>query len=155
MSCYRPRSSLQRGSIDTEKWIARNRIVTKLQNWGKHGNLNRHLCAFDYFMSIIKYKAEMEGITVEQVSERHTSKSCSRCGRKRKANCSKRGLYVCDERRTVANADVNSAENIREKVSPSSPSLSVNRSNSWSAQPSTFLFDKISGAFAPQEQPPS
>jgi len=30
--------------------------------------------------------------------------------------------------------------------------LSVNRSNGWLAQPSTFLFDKETGAFAPQEQ---
>ncbi|MFT4964844.1 MAG: putative transposase, partial [Halobacteriales archaeon] len=57
-----------------------------------------------------------------------------------------------DECETVANADVNGAENIRQKVSPSSPSVSVNRSNGWLAQPSTFLFDKETGAFAPQEQ---
>jgi len=30
--------------------------------------------------------------------------------------------------------------------------LSVNRSNGWLAQPSTYLFDKETGAFAPQEQ---
>jgi len=28
----------------------------------------------------------------------------------------------------------------------------VNRSNGWLAQPSMFLFDKETGAFAPQEQ---
>ena len=93
----------------------------------------------------------MKGITVEEVSERDTSKSCSCCGRKRDANRVERGLYVCVECGTVANADVNGAENIRQKVSPSSPTLSVDRSNGWLAQPSTFLFDKETGAFAPQE----
>ena len=122
------------------------------KNWGKHGNLDLHSWAFDRFTDLLDYKAEMEGITVEQVSERDTSKSCSCCGRKRDSNRVERGLYVCDECGTVANADVNGAENIRQKVSPSSPSLSVNRSNGWLAQPSTFLFDKETGTFAPQEQ---
>jgi len=122
------------------------------KNWGTHGNLDLHAWAFDRFTELITYKAEMEGITVEQVSERDTSKSCSCCDRKRDANRVERGLYVCDECGTTANADVNGAENIRQKVSPSSPNLSVNRSNGWLAQPSTFLFDKETGAFAPQEQ---
>jgi len=122
------------------------------KNWGKHGNLDLHSWAFDRFTGLLEYKAEMEGITFEQVSERDTSKSCSCCGRKHEANRVERGLYVCDECGTVANADVNGAENIRQKVSPSSPNLSVNRSNGWLAQPSTLLFDKETGAFAPQEQ---
>lgn|GEM_PF-5667310 len=124
----------------------------KSKNWGKHGNLDLHSRAFDRFTDLLEYKAEMEGITVEKVSERDTSKACSCCGRKRDANRVERGLYVCDECGTVANADVNGAENIRQKVSPSSPNLSVNRSNGWLAQPSTFLFDKGTGAFAPQER---
>ncbi|ERH00254.1 MAG: transposase, IS605 OrfB family, central region [Haloquadratum sp. J07HQX50] len=123
------------------------------KNWGKHGNLDLHSWAFDRFTDLLEYKAEIEGITIKEVSERDTSKSCSCCGRKRDANRVERGLYVCDDCETVANADVNGAENIRQKVSPSSPSLSlsVNRSNGWLAQPSTFLFDNETGAFAPQE----
>jgi len=65
------------------------------------------------------------------MSEKDTSKSCSWCGRKRDANCVERGLYVCDECGTVANADVNGAENIRQKASLSSSKLSVNRSSGW------------------------
>jgi len=122
------------------------------KNWGSHANLDLHSWAFDRFTELLTYKAEMRGITVEEVPERDTSKSCSCCGRKREANRVERGLYVCDECGTTANADVNGAENIRQKVSPSSPSLSVNRSNGWLAQPSTFLFDKETGAFAPQER---
>ncbi|NLV11380.1 IS200/IS605 family element transposase accessory protein TnpB [Halomicrobium mukohataei] len=120
------------------------------KNWGNHGNLDLHSWAFDRFTSMLAYKAEMDGITVKQVSERDTSKSCSCCGRKRKANRVDRGLYVCDECETVANADVNGAENIRQKVSPNPHG--EDRSNGWLAQPSTFLFDKETGAFAPQEQ---
>jgi len=125
---------------------------TESKNWGSHGNLDLHSWAFDRFTELLTYKAEMKGITVEDVPERDTSKSCSCCGRKRDENRVERGLYVCDECGTAANADVNGAENIRQKVSPSSPNLSVNRSNGWLAQPSTFLFDKETGAFAPQEQ---
>ena len=101
---------------------------------------------------LLTYKAEMEGITVEEVSERDTSKSCSCCGRTRKTNHVERGLYVCDECGTVANADVNGAENIRQKVSPSPATDGGDRSNGWLGQPSTFLFDTETGAFAPQEQ---
>ena len=97
---------------------------------------------------MIEYKAEAEGITVEQVSERDTSKTCSACGRPRKSNRFERGLYVCDECGTVANADVNGAENIRQKVSPNP---TMDRGNGWLAQPSTYLFDNESGCFAPRE----
>ncbi|KKF39750.1 transposase [Halorubrum saccharovorum] len=122
------------------------------KNWGKHGNLDLHSWAFDRFTELLEYKAEMEDIAVEQVSERDTSNSCSCCGRTRKANRVERGLYVCDDCGTVANADVNGAENIRQKVSPSLVTDSGDRSNGWLAQPSTFLFDKETGAFAPQER---
>jgi len=122
------------------------------KNWGKHGNLDLHSWAFDRFTDLLEYKTEMEGITVEQVSERDTSKSCSCCGRKCDANRVERGLYVCDSCDTVANADVNGAENIRQKVTPSPVTDGGDRSNGWLAQPSTYLFDKETGAFAPQEQ---
>ena len=122
------------------------------KDWGIHGNLDLHSWAFDRFTDLLEYKAEMEGITIEQVSERDTSKSCSCRGRKRDATRVERGLYVCDECGTVANADVNGAENIRQKVSPSPATDGGDRSNGWLAQPSTFLFDKETGAFVPQEQ---
>ena len=122
------------------------------KNWGKHGNLDLHSWAFDRFTELLTYKAEMEDITVEEVSERNTSKSCSCCSRKCDANRVERGLYVCDECGTTANADVNGAENIRQKVSPSLATDGGDRSNGWLAQPSVYLFDKESGCFAPREQ---
>ncbi len=120
------------------------------KNWGKHGNLDLLSWAFDRFTDRLTYKAEMEGIAVKNVSERDNSKSCSCCGRKRDANRVERGLYVCDECGTVANADVNGAENVRQKVSPS-PRLE-DRSNGWLSQPSVYLFDSESGCLAPREQ---
>jgi transposase len=57
---------------------------------------------------------------------------------------------VCDECDLVANADVNGAENIRKQVT-SSPQRE-DRSNGWLAQPSTYLFDKGTGSFEPQER---
>ncbi len=122
------------------------------KDWGKHGNLDLHSWAFDRFTSMVEYKTEMEDITVVEVSERNTSKSCSCCGRKRDSNRVERGLYVCDDCGTVANADVNGAENIRQKVSPSLSCDVGDRSNGWLAQPSTYLFDKETGALAPREQ---
>ena len=123
-----------------------------VKDWGKHGNLDLHSWAFDRFTNLLEYKAESEGISVERVSERGTSKSCSCCGRERKTNRVERGLYVCDECGVVANADVNGAENIRRKVSPSLACDGGDRSNGWLAQPSTYLFDSESGCFAPREQ---
>jgi len=35
-----------------------------------------HSWAFDRLTKLLIYKAEMEGITVEEMSERDTSKSC-------------------------------------------------------------------------------
>lgn len=62
------------------------------KNWGKHGNFDLHSWAFNRFTDLLTDKAEMEDITVEEVSERDTSKSCSCCGRKRDANRVERGL---------------------------------------------------------------
>ncbi len=122
-----------------------------MKDWGKHGNLDLHSWAFDRFTSMLEYKAKDEGISVERVSERDTSKSCSCCGRTRKANRVERGLYACNSCGMVANADVNGAENIRQKVTPNLAMGGGDRSNGWLAQPSTHLFDSESGCFAPRE----
>jgi len=124
----------------------------EVKNWGTHGNLDLHGWAFDRFTNILTYKAEMQGVEVNPVSERDTSKTCSCCGRERDSNRVERGLYVCDSCELVANADVNGAENIRQvPLSPSAVSA-ADRSNGWLAQPSIVLFDKETGAFVPQEQ---
>ncbi|SIS19540.1 Putative transposase DNA-binding domain-containing protein [Natronorubrum thiooxidans] len=79
----------------------------------------------------------------------HLGKTCSACGTKDGNQRVERGLYVCEECDTVANADMNGAENIRRKVTPSP---SEDRSNGWLAQPSVHLFDRNEGCFVPREQ---
>jgi putative transposase len=120
------------------------------KNWGKHGNLDLHGWAFDRFTTMLTYKAEMQGIAVETVSERDTSKTCSICRAKADSQRVERGLYDCDECGTVANADANGAENIRQKST--SESSHEDRSNGWLAQPAARLFDKTRGTFFPREQ---
>jgi len=44
-----------------------------LKNWGTHRNLNPRGWAFGHFISILEYKAKIEGIEVAEVSERNTS----------------------------------------------------------------------------------
>ena len=63
-----------------------------------------------------------------------------------------RGLYVCDECEMAMNADVNGAENIRRKVTPSLVCDGGDRSTGWLAQPAVHLFDRSEGSFAPREQ---
>ena len=121
-------------------------------DWGDHGNLALHGWAFDRFTGMLEYKAEAQGIDVEQVDERGTSKSCSVCGIEDGNQRVERGLYVCDSCGTVANADINGAENIRQKVLPSLASDGGDRDNGWMAQPAVRLFDRSEGCFAPREQ---
>ena len=118
-------------------------------NWGDHGNLDLHGWAFDRFTTRPEYKAEVEGVDVEPVSERDTSKSCSVCGTEDDNQRVERGLYVCDECSLVANADTNGAENIRQKVLPNPQR--EDRDNGWMAQPAVRRFDATEGAFLPQE----
>ena len=101
---------------------------------------------------MLEYKATERGISVELVDERDTSKSCACCGTTDDTQRVERGLYVCDECELVANADVNGAENIRQKVLPSLACDGGDRDNGWMAQPAVRLFDKSTGRVAPQEQ---
>jgi len=121
-------------------------------DWGDHGNLDLHGWAFDRFTEMLEYKAAERGISVERVDERDTSKSCASCGTTDDSQRVERGLYVCDECGLVANADVNGADNIRQKVLPSLALDGGDRDNGWMAQPAVRLFDKSTGRVAAQEQ---
>jgi putative transposase len=122
------------------------------QNWGKHGNLDLHGWAFDRFTTLLEYKAEAEGVNIELVSEKDTSKSCSACRTVDDDQRVERGLYVCNECDMAMNADVNGAENIRQKVTPSLVCEGGDRSTGWLAQPAVHLFECCEGRFAPREQ---
>ncbi len=102
---------------------------------------------------MLEYKAEAYGIRVEEVDERDTSKTCCICGEEDDSQQVERGLYVCKKCDTVANADVNGAENIRQEleVTPSCSQVWDDRSNGCLAQPSVYLFD-TTGEIVPQEQ---
>mgnify|MGYP006283138759 CR=1 FL=1 len=121
-------------------------------DWGDHGNLDLHGWAFDRFMSMLEYKAAERGISVERVDERGTSNSCASCGTTNDSQRVERGLYVCNECGLVAKADVNGAENIRQKVLSSLACDGGDRDNGWMAQPAVRLFEKSTGRVAPQEQ---
>jgi putative transposase len=84
---------------------------------GDRVNQQLHRIPFGRLVSMITYKAEEKGLTVEQVNEAYTSQTCSNCGVVRKSNRKYRGLYVCSECGMVLNADVNGALNILKKVS--------------------------------------
>ena len=120
-------------------------------DWGDHGNLDLYGWAFDRLTAMLEYKAEERGITVEQVDERGTSKTCSVCGAESDSQRVERGLYDCTCG-LVANADLNGAENIRKKVPPSLAPDGGDRSTGWLAQPAVYLFDKSTGRVTPQEQ---
>jgi putative transposase len=123
------------------------------KNWGKHGNLDLHGWAFDRFTKILTYKAIVEGIEVEEVSERATSKTCCVCGKEDDSQRIERGLYVCEDHGDAFNADVNGAENIRvtESNSESATGSVEDRSTGWLAQPDVFLHD-LSCGFVPQTE---
>ncbi len=121
-------------------------------DWGDHGNLSLHGWAFDRFTSMLEYKAGEQSIDVKRVDERGTSKTCSACGTEDGSQRVERGLYVCESCETVANADINGAENIRRKVLPSLAPDGGDRDNGWMAQPAVCLFDRREGRFAPRER---
>ncbi len=123
------------------------------KNWGRRGNLSLHGWAFDRFTSMLEYKAEEQGLGVERVDERGTSKTCSVCGTEDGSQRVERGLYVCESCKTVANADINGSENIRRKVLPNlATDGGRDRDNGWMAQPAVRLLDRSEGRFAPREQ---
>jgi putative transposase len=120
------------------------------RNWGRSGNEKLHGWEFDRFTRLLEYKAEVRGILVNRKSERDTSKTCSRCGRKRYANRVERGLYVCESCGATMNADVNGAVNIRRRITQNPPTEHM--SNGRLARPVAYLFNQTSGSFHLREQ---
>jgi len=82
----------------------------KGKDWGRN-NQKLHAWGFRKLLTQIRYKAALSGIRVVEVSERNTSRRCSKCGLVRKANRVHRGLYRC-KRCGSMNADVNAAVNL-------------------------------------------
>ena len=69
---------------------------------------------WNYCYTIRRFKeiGEELGISVIDIAEPNTSKSCSLCGESHESGRIKRGLFKCPRMGKVINADLNSAINI-------------------------------------------
>ncbi len=81
------------------------------RNIGKN-NQKLHSWSFNQFTQMLSYKAERVGISVKNVSERNSSRTCSVCGTVNKNNRIYRGLYRCKNCGAELNANINGAMNI-------------------------------------------
>lgn len=69
-----------------------------------------HRWAYRDLCDKLEYKAEAEGVPLEYVDPRSTSKTCSGCGEKNEVGGSKQ--YTCNECGVELNRDLNAARNI-------------------------------------------
>lgn len=95
--------------------------IREEKNLGKKVNQKFHKWPFHNVVNLIRYKAQLAGIAVVEISEKYTSQTCSICKElplkenAQKSNREYRGLYVCKDCGAVINADVNGAINIAKK----------------------------------------
>jgi IS605 OrfB family transposase len=80
----------------------------------RRGRQNRRLhgWSFAQLKAFITYKAEERGCTVAEVSPRHTSQRCSRCGYRARTNRRSQALFQCRVCGYTLHADLNGARNI-------------------------------------------
>ena len=85
-----------------------------LEKLTKAGFNNRILRNWSYYelQSMIKYKAEREGIKVRYVNPAYTSQKCSKCGHVDKANRQNQAQFKCIECDFELHADHNASINI-------------------------------------------
>ena len=83
----------------------------------KHTDSQRrlHSWSFAQFQNFLVYKAQEQGIAVGRIDPRHTSQTCSRCGYQHRSNRRSQSLFLCRSCGYCLNADLNAAQNIREK----------------------------------------
>ena len=74
-----------------------------------------HSWSFAQLYSFVQYKAEARGIAVVKIDPRHTSQTCSKCGHQHRSNRRSQSLFLCKQCGYCLNADLNAAQNIREK----------------------------------------
>lgn len=77
----------------------------------KKKNQKLHSWSFATFTSFLKYKSQLSGVQLFEVSERYTSRRCPQCGIVKRSNRQKRGHYKCSCG-YICNADINGAKNI-------------------------------------------
>jgi putative transposase len=74
-----------------------------------------HSWSFAQLYDFTTYKAQERGIHVERIDPRHTSQMCSQCGHQARNNRRSQSLFLCRKCGYQLNADLNAAQNIREK----------------------------------------
>jgi IS605 OrfB family transposase len=84
-----------------------------------------HSWSFAQFHSFLTYKAQERGIQVVKIDPRHTSQTCSKCGYQARNNRRSQSLFFCRSCGYQLNADLNAAQNIREKYLASLASLGI------------------------------
>ncbi len=85
------------------------------QNKNVDNKRRLHSWTFAQLYALIVYKAQELGIAVVKIDPRHTSQTCSRCGYQHRANRRSQSLFLCRQCGYCLNADLNAAQNIREK----------------------------------------
>lgn len=72
--------------------------------------------SFFQLQDFITYKAKLQGVVVEYIDPRNTSRTCSVCGHVAKANRKTQSSFLCVSCGHTANADDNAAINIATKA---------------------------------------
>lgn len=81
-------------------------------DYGSKTNQRLHQWSCGEFARMIKYKAELAGITVERIDEAYTSQTCPQCGHRQKPSGRE---YSCGECDFHGHRDVVGAANIRRR----------------------------------------
>src|SRR6266702_1858280 len=104
------------GSTIVLENLTRIRETSQIGRSKKHDTKRRlHSWSFAQFHTFLSYKAQERGIQVVKVDPRHTSQRCSRCGYQARNNRRSQSLFHCRSRGYQLNADLNAAQNIRDK----------------------------------------
>jgi len=95
------------------------RTTSKIGRGKKHKTVDTkrrfHSWSFAQLHRFTTYKAAARGSVVTKVDPRHTSQTCSRCGYQHRYNRRSQSLFLCRQCGYCLNADLNAAQNIREK----------------------------------------
>jgi putative transposase len=92
--------------LENLKYI-RTRTTVRKSDRAKHTGWS-----FLQLQSFICYKAKLQGVEVQYIDPRNTSRTCAKCGHVSKANRKTQSLFQCGSCGHVANADENAAINI-------------------------------------------
>ncbi len=110
-------------SKSKKKIIDKNGEVKKKRQVNRKAGQKIHSWSYATFTSLLNYKCIERGVKLIKVSERYTSRTCPACGKIKRSNRVKRGLYRC-KCGYQCNADVNGAKNILLNFTKTNVSLS-------------------------------